>query len=280
MQHEIQTPSRAPSPVFCPFCGAGVSLSAPTCAVCGVANPAAQINATLDLGTSPEDFLPEELLRTFGSAPSDRLPPPQIERSCSECDAKLDLGAKFCWSCGEAVGVKPPPRPEPPREKIVPLSRPSRHIALAEVEPEAAADPPPPAPKNHDPMDYLDAQLGLKAPGTEPAPEPKPSGRRPGRHLVLAEEEMEVFLEKADAPPTVSRAPRAPRSTTAFAWAVPVAIGFATFALVIALLVHLLAPNAVAGYSPAELDLKVQMRAVEWLLAGVLVALVGMLLKR
>jgi hypothetical protein len=306
MQYDMQTPLRTPMPVFCPFCGAGVSMTAPTCAVCGVANPAAKINATLDLGTSPEDFLPEEVLRTLGSAPSDRLPPPQTARSCATCDAKLDLGAKFCWSCGGAVGLKLPFRPEPLREKVVQMprpapapipepepapepepepreTRPGRHIALADVEDEIAEDLPPP-PKHTDPMEYLDAQLGLKACGHDPLPPPK-TARRPGRHLALADEASDVAPKRdAVAPAPVRRPvspdPLAPDLSATPAWAVPVATGFALFALGLAVLVHLFAPNAIPGYSVAELDLKVQMRAVEWLLAGILVALVGLLVKR
>ena len=294
-------------PVFCPFCGAGVSMTAPTCAVCGVANPAAKINATLDLGASPEDFLPEDILRTFGSAPSDRLPPPQTSRSCATCDAKLDLGAKFCWSCGEAVGLKVHSRAEPPREKVVSMTRPEpkpkpepkpepepepepeepqrpvRLLALADVEDDAGEDLPPP-PKHQDPMDYLDAQLGLKACGHDPLP-PLKTARRPAPRLALAEEARDVAPKReADAtvpaPQPVSRDPLAPDLSAAPAWAVPAATGFALFALGLAVLVHLFAPNAIPGYSVAELDLKVQMRAVEWLLAGVLVALVGLLVKR
>jgi hypothetical protein len=308
MQHDIQTSSRTLSPVFCPFCGAGVSLTAPTCAVCGVANPAAKINATLDLGASPEDFLPEDILRTFGSAPSDRLPPPQTSRSCATCDAKLDLGAKFCWSCGEAVGLKVHARPAPAHEKVVPMvprpapepepeeaPRPVRHIALAEVGDDVVEEPPPPR-KQSDPLDYLDAQLGLKACGHDPLPPLKlKTSRRPTRPVAVAEDVRDEPRETTVAPAPVSRDPvsrdpvsrdpvsrdpLAPDLAAAPGWAVPVATGFALFALGLAVLVHLFAPNAIPGYSVAELDLKVQMRAVEWLLAGVLVALVGLLVKR
>lgn len=312
-------------PVYCPFCGAGVSTTAPTCAVCGVANPAAKINATLDLGTSPEDFLPDEVLRTLGSAPSDRRPPPLTSQPCAACGAKLDLGAKFCWSCGGAVGLKVRARPGPPRERVVPMARPEpapepaaasepastpapelepeprpkpapvpvlapmsgpeperprrprRHIALADLDEEVGDDLPPP-PRHHDPMDYLDAQLGLKAPGTDPAP-PKPPAWR-GRYLALADEARDAPPDDAGAPAPAPRDPFTPQPSAAPAWATPAAMGFALFALGIAVLVHLFAPNAIPGYSAAELDMKVQLRAIEWLLAGVLIALAGLLVKR
>jgi hypothetical protein len=64
------------------------------------------------------------------------------------------------------------------------------------------------------------------------------------------------------------------------AWAPAVAAGFALFAVLMALLVHVFGPSSLPGYSPAEVSLKVQMRAVEWLLAGVVAAGIGMIAKR
>jgi len=63
-------------------------------------------------------------------------------------------------------------------------------------------------------------------------------------------------------------------------WAPAVAAGFAVFALLMALLVHAFGPSSLPGYSPAEVSLKVQMRAVEWLLAGVVAAAIGIIAKR
>ena len=65
-----------------------------------------------------------------------------------------------------------------------------------------------------------------------------------------------------------------------FSWAPAVAAGFAVFALLMALLVHAFGPSSLPGYSPAEVSLKVQMRAVEWLLAGVVAAALGIIAKR
>jgi len=65
-----------------------------------------------------------------------------------------------------------------------------------------------------------------------------------------------------------------------FSWVPAVAGGFAIFALLVALLVHVFGPSSLPSYSPAEVSLKVQMRAVEWLLAGILAAAVGMIAKR
>jgi hypothetical protein len=63
-------------------------------------------------------------------------------------------------------------------------------------------------------------------------------------------------------------------------WVPVVAAGFALFALLIAVLVHVFGPSSLPNYSPAEVNSKIQMRAVEWLLAGILAALVGILAKR
>jgi hypothetical protein len=59
-----------------------------------------------------------------------------------------------------------------------------------------------------------------------------------------------------------------------------VAIGFASVGLLAAVLAHLFAPSSVPGFSPAEASVQTHLVAVEWLLAGILVALIGLLAKR
>jgi hypothetical protein len=94
-------------------------------------------------------------------------------------------------------------------------------------------------------------------------------------HVRLAEPEEE---EEPTLPISVSR--EAKPGDDLWSWVAPAAAAFAVFALLTAMLVHVFAPSTLADYSAAELSLKTQMRAVEWLLAGALMALVGLLAKR
>lgn len=267
MQYELQVPRRMP--VLCPSCGEVVSAAAPSCAVCGFANP------------------------------SDPLA--QAAPSCEVCDAKLGPEAKFCRNCGAAVGPTaqlagelPPDEPfpdEPLADVVVPMPahapaiesvrheprRPVVYVPFDDLEDEVVDFPA--SSNSHDPLDYLDAQLGLKAPGADPVLL-RPPAWRTARDLVPADEVHDDPPKAPIAPAAASRAPVGEGRSDSPTFATQVVIGFALFALLIAMLVHLVAPNAVPGYSAAELDFKVQMRAVEWLLAGVLVALVGLLLKR
>jgi hypothetical protein len=59
-----------------------------------------------------------------------------------------------------------------------------------------------------------------------------------------------------------------------------VAITFASVALVAAVLVHLFSSSTVPGFTAAEANLRTHVLAAEWLLAGILVALIGLLAKR
>jgi len=135
-----------------------------------------------------------------------------------------------------------------------------------------------PAPSHPD-MDYLDSVLGQTAPGSELEPPPRPPVWRLLRPVAPARSAAEPVREERELPePPPPRDPM--RSSDTPLLRAPAAAAFALVALGIAVLVHFLAPNAMAGYSRPELDLTVQMRAVEWLLAGILVALVGLLIKR
>jgi hypothetical protein len=213
------------------------------------------------------------------------------------CGAALGRDAKFCRGCGQAVGSTARVVSEPSRENVVPMPQPAparapeppqearpsgRHISLTHLDDDLDGGP-----------DYLEAQLGLTASDIPAAPTGPPAwrlGRRPAPVEKAPAPIVEV--EKPDvvvpAVPDVRDVPetrrprerRAPQLSDTPSVAVWGAVGFALIALGIAALVHFFAPSAVAGYSAAEFDLKVQMRAVEWLLAGILVGIVGLLLKR
>jgi hypothetical protein len=172
-----------------------------------------------------------------------------------------------------AAPEPPPPPVHVPDMHVEPAPRAISYETLVEPQPAAPPLAPPPA-----------------------APAVEETAARPSRvtspHLreVVWGEDFDDDLDEQTSvePVTVARErdeapPRDDASIGLLAgmpWLAPVAAGFAVFALLIALLVHVFAPNVVSGYSPAELDLKVQMRAVEWLLAGIIVALVGLLAKR
>jgi hypothetical protein len=132
---------------------------------------------------------------------------------------------------------------------------------------------PEPEPELEEVVVYDDGELPLEA--LEDSRE-----ERTYEDVVVLPERTERVARPEPVERVDRRRPAPSDPLSSLSWLPPVAAGFAAFALLIALLVHALAPSAVAGYSPAELDLKVQMRAVTWLLAGILVALVGLLAKR
>lgn len=263
---------------------------------------------------------PPDASHTFWEAPSGALPPPPSEVACPSCAARLDVGARFCSECGTHVAtedpVAPPPAqgPEPPEvvvhgqeplfdapfldeEEEDPGLEPTENVLVLPEHEETLREPDPaldpevvvPAAPETEPASELDraeeellrearrfAEVGPieDSPPAVAAPQLREVER--DRDAGEAEPEEEETVVRRDperaAPPSVPYA--------APSWVPLVAAGFGLFALAVAMLVHVAAPSAVAGYSPAELDLKVQMRAVEWLLAGILVALVGALLRR
>jgi hypothetical protein len=168
---------------------------------------------------------------------------------------------------------QPAPPPEPAPQEV---RRPGRHISLAYLDDEFGEDLPPP--KLQD-ITYLDALLGQKAPGAELEPPRLPAWRL-RRRFVPVQRVRDLPPEAPDAAVPMPREPRPAQPSDTSSLVVSGAICLALVVLGIAVLIHLFAPNAVPGYSVAEFDLKVQMRAVEWLLAGILIALVGLLLKR
>jgi hypothetical protein len=137
------------------------------------------------------------------------------------------------------------PAPEPAPQQV---RRPGRHISLSYFNDELGGDVPQPS-KLQD-LDYLDSQLGLMAPGTEPAP-PKPSTSRLGRPSAPAQQ----VRAPEDSNVPGARDPRTPQPPNSSSLRVP---GTAD--------------------SAAEYDLKAQMHAIEMLLTGILVALGGIFL--
>jgi hypothetical protein len=236
------------------------------------------LNGTRGLGVAAEELLPREVLRTFGNTAPFQFMPPHAGRACAKCHGRLGPEAKFCRSCGEAVNGHRRPRSEPLHENVVQMPQPD----LDEI-----GEAPHPMLKLYD-IDYLDTQLGLRAADIEPTLTPPAPAWRLRRHITPIPRLREVPAEDPDVPasapaPAPAPAPRDPRpqqASDSTSVAVLAAVVFALIALGIAVLVHYFAPTSIPGYTAAEFGLKVQVRALEWLLGGILVAVVGLLLKR
>ena len=314
MQHEIQPSRRPPMPALCTSCGAVVTGAALSCPACGAANPTAKTNETLDFGRPPESppsdtfhTLEAKFYRNSGETGAPLLhirtdqprenvvtmpqpAPPEPRRplryiTLSDVDDEIgdDLpslsGPRGPITYLDAepgpmapgTGYVETPRPMPVDENVVTMPqaapaeprRPMRHITLSDLEDEIGDDVPPLS-GAHDPTDYLDSQLGLKAPGAD--------------HVVEEPHRVPVQTHRATAP--APRAPVVPRQSDGPGLAALAAVGVAFFAVGIAISIQLFAPDAIPGYSAAELELTVHLRAVKWLLAGVIFAIVGLLLKR
>jgi hypothetical protein len=173
---------------------------------------------------------------------SGRVRPPEVGSDrCPACDIPLERDAVFCSGCGTTLQTGEFASPPLPDEDV----------ALEEdvvVPREIAPEP-----------EYEHA--------FEPAFEPA---------FERADDDAAVFNRTGPIP--VVRTPASAEPW--FTWVPAVAAGFAVFAVLMALLVHAFGPSSLPGYSPAEVSLKVQMRAVEWLLAGILAAGVGIIAKR
>jgi hypothetical protein len=119
------------------------------------------------------------------------------------------------------------------------------------------------------------------APLVEPETAPEAETPRPVRntlHLVSAPPDT-VAADPAELLPP----PSTGTSLSTFLSTVDVstvALVCACAALVAAAGAHLFGPQSLPGFSAAEVDAKIQMRAVQWLLAGILAALVGLLTRR
>lgn len=174
-----------------------------------------------------------------------RTPEPGPAR-CKTCGSGLDRGASFCSECGGAVHTGEYASPPLPDE-----------LGVAPLEDDVA----------------LEEEVALQDVVVVPAafaPEPTPM---PPLEPPTGEYEVDLT-----GPIPVVREPAPAEALSS--WVPAAAAAFAVFALLVAMLVHVFGPSSLPDYSPAELSLKIQMRAIEWLLAGTLIALVGLLAKR
>jgi hypothetical protein len=274
MQYELKTPGRSPMPVLCPACGSVVTGAAPTCSACGFSNPTGRGTATLDFGSEPVRPAPHRAARhltladledEIGDDVPPMPPPPAVDEPSD--DLSMPSGLKYLDFSDEPA-LPAPHRPDP-------------EFAFAKTAPTTGRAPTP-LPTLHtvrDPTDYIDSQIGLKASSDDDAVEiVREDKMQEIREMRAARERVRERPVVVD--PRARREPAQQRSDNDFGFVVPAAVCFALFSLAVAMLVHAFAPSAVPGYSAPELDLKVQMRAVEWLLAGILFALVGLLVKR
>jgi len=160
---------------------------------------------------------------------------------CPQCAEELEREAHFCSQCGTTVD-----RPETPSQPLAsqPLAAPSSPL----VEPEPVAEEKPVKPVRNT-LHLVSAPPDTIA--TDPAELMPPPSSRPSRLTSLSTADI----------------------TT-------IALVCACAALLAAAGSHLFSPRAIPGFSPAEVDVKVQMRSVQWLLAGILAALVGLLARR
>ncbi len=230
----------------CPSCGARVSDRAASCAICGQVLSVEAAVAGARGG-----------VRAVASAWQPALPPEPGPHRCAACDSRLEPGATFCSECGTAVITSEYAIPEFPEP--------------VEVAPAAA----PYVPTVEEPVE-IPPDLATTIP---PEPEPEPEIET-GEYYVEDVVVPEPIPVAHDPAVYVRPAPAPARPDDMWSWAPPAAAAFAVFALLVALLVHLAAPSSLAGYSAAELSLKIQMRAVEWLLAAGVIGIVGLLLKR
>jgi hypothetical protein len=240
----------------CPTCGARVSEAAASCAVCGK-----------HLGRTPAPVLQMRRpatggfeTRVGGAIPADgpTEPPGLGDAACVSCGNPLEREARFCSECGTTVA--PPPAPaavDEPRQPTVVIPP-----ALGGPVRPASTGSRDRAPDETAPLDFMATPVSIELP-TE---------------AVEDEEEDDRDVDTA-----FLGSERAPVSWSALGvpvWVPAAAAGLAAVAFIAAAVVHLLGAPALPGFTPAELDLKVQIRAIEWLMAGMLLALVGLLLKR
>jgi hypothetical protein len=268
----------------CPSCGSRVSRRAATCAVCGndlqprataeLAQPAptfklnpefvpvlpevptpvqhavreTQIDGTVRARAGWSGGRPASApLWSAGRGQLAVAPAlePEIGR-CPGCSSELEEGARFCSYCGGSVAGL---------EDDMPAAgdAPRGEASAADV------DDSPAMPQALDTVvtpPHLIARDTLELVADRPRREPNLTDRLPG----WVPKGLLAFLRDLD-----------PRI---------VAISFASVALLAAILAHLFAPSSVPGFSPAEANLQTHILAAEWLLAGILVALIGLLAKR
>jgi uncharacterized OB-fold protein len=166
-------------------------------------------------------------------------------RYCPACMDELEYEAYYCSQCGSPIEM---------------IAYPSSGELRA--------------------SDELRAQVDVARP--EPDTIERVNPAKPARntlHLVSPPPDT-VAADPAEllAPPV---APRRPVSALLQGTDIgTIALVCACAALVAAVGVHLFSPRIIEGFTPAEVDLKIQLRAAQWLLVGILSALVGLLARR
>jgi hypothetical protein len=247
----------------CPSCGCHVSASAATCAVCGAILARGAAFAGSGRLTSAST------VSTVATRAPEAGPAP-----CPACGASLEHEARFCSDCGATTQTgeyASPPLPDEPLDEpeVVRESEVVRAVTAPQEEYVPVEDD----------VVVVPAELEREAVEDRAAAEDRVAPMR------APDRTGPVPVLRPVAPPVVRAPQRGPERTPlsaedAWAWVTPAAAAFAVFALLVAMLVHLFAPSTLPDYSAAELSLKIQMRAVEWLLAGTLIGIVGLLAKR
>lgn len=234
----------------CPACGTQVSKNAQTCAMCGTAflESMAMVGSGR-LAVVPENGAVSGRLQAPQPAPESNLDP------CAACGSPLEREAGFCSDCGAPTHTGEFVSPLPP-----------------EPEPEFVLEPEPlPVSERFEQYRAYEPDVILYE---EEVVIPQAADREP---IFMHEESIDPELIRTGPVPIV----RHPEPADSWSgWVPATAAGFAVFALLVAVLVHLLGPSSLPNHTPAEVDLKIQMRAIEWLLAGILIAMLGLLAKK
>jgi len=258
----------------CPSCLSRVSRGARMCAVCGdslaeetllsasqvpiptvvvprrlAAEALAPASSGNGNGHRTADF-GSPLALAFGDAPAE--PEARAAHSfCDLCGEGLEPEARFCSFCGTSVADEAPSPVAGPEETLVRAARVSPTTAAGEgpapaVETPVAGSAPAGAPTV---LRFEPRRPSESAPAPRRAPEPAPAG---GGESWL---DRKFDLRSA-------------------------ALVLAALALAAAFVVHLVGPSGPAGMTEGELEMTQHLRAAEWLLGGILVALMGLLARR
>jgi hypothetical protein len=255
----------------CPSCRSRVSRGARVCAACG-------------------DAIVEEILR---SAPADAIPTVVVPRSrgaeslaaassggnghrphtgdfgtpaavafdddptvlellpgaCEQCGEGLEPEARFCSFCGSTVGAEEP--------------------VVAEATP-APAEPVPAVLAPEEPAERT--QIAG-------SPPPRASGTTVLRFEPRRPSESSIEGIPGGSAPTEPEPGKASWLDAGFDVRT-ITLGLAALALVAAVAIHVIGPAGAPGMTAGELELSVHLRAAEWLLGGILVALLGLLARR
>ncbi len=284
----------------CPSCGWRVSAGAASCALCGMSMQPAEV-AVVGMGEVRRASL------ALAVAPVGAMALPMVvERlRCSRCGSELEAeGASFCSDCGAPVA-------EPIEEviEIVPEAEAAEEEELDESSTETIEVPAlagVTVPDVEGETSVVPEQVFLQPRASRPQrqgpPDPEPSfvvDREPQMPFRPADpfragEIVEVGPIRANEqassnasvePPSPSVVESGHRQDEPLLALGPehlraAVVGFAVIALLAALGTQMFGPSEAPGFTRAELDLKLQMRAVEWLLAGILVSLAGLVMSR